>query len=174
MTAGEVTPPPTTITGKKLLPRSLRWAATVVDGAATVPVSRDLWAQAIALHVERTDAGHLLDESPSELALSSELMQTGEVPLAVVEELLAACPQALELDACLRSYSSALSRFESDPKKLTATLVECVLLPLVASLPEAEERTDALERLQKLVPAGSGDSVTLLSDLSKQLRRRLA
>jgi hypothetical protein len=126
------------------------------------------------MHVERADAGHLLDDSPSELELSSELMQTGEVPLAVVEELLAACPEALEVDACLRSYSSALSRFESDPKKLTTALIECVLLPLVVSLPEADERADAMERLNKLISVGAGSSVAPLSDLSRQLRRRLA
>jgi len=159
--------------GEVQLGRNLRWAATVVDGSATLPVSRDLWSQAIALHVERSEAGSPLDDSASELAFSSELMQPGEVPLAVVEELLAGCPQASEVNACLRSYSSALSPFESDHRQLTTTLIECLLLPLAVSLPEAEDRAEALERLQKLMPARGDGSSPPLSELTKQLRRRL-
>jgi hypothetical protein len=158
----------------RALPRSLYWAATVADGAATLPISRDLLAQAVVLHVGRGDGGQLLDSAPTELALSSELMETGEAQTGVVETLLTVWPQAIEVEACLWSYAAALSRFESDPKNLMSAVIECVLLPLVASLPGADERADALERLQRILRAESGDSTTTLSDLLKQLRRRLA
>lgn len=162
------------LAGAVRFPRNLRLAATVTDGATTLPVSRDLWAHAVALHVDRAPSGHLLDDSPSEVALSSDLMQPGEPPLAVIEALLEACPYASEVDACLRAYASAMARFESDHKHLLNALIECVILPLVATLPEVNERDGALEQLQRLVPTRSDDGLAPLGELAKQLRRRLA
>ncbi len=162
------------LAGAVQFPRSLCLAATVTDGATALPVSRDLWAHAVALHMDRAPAGHLLDDSPSEVALSSELLQPGEPPLAVVEAVIEACPYASEVDACLRAYASALVRFESDHKHVLNALIECVMLPLVVTLPEAHERDEALEQLQRLVPTRGDDGLPPLGDLAKQLRRRLA
>jgi hypothetical protein len=154
-------------------PAGLRLAATAVGGAATVPLSLDLWAHAVSIPADSGKRTPVSTDPPSEVELSSELFLPAECPDDVVEEVLETWSLAREVEGGLRSYAGALARFESDPRRIKAALIEGSLLPLVAALRDDDLREQALERLQTLAGDPTSDAPPL-AELEQRLRWRLA
>lgn len=154
-------------------PAGLRLAATAVGGAATVPLSQDLWAHAVSISADSGSRAPVSMAAPSEVELSSELFVPGECPADIVDEVLETWALAREVEGGLRSYAGALARFESDPRRIKAALIEGSLLPLVATLRDEDLREQSLERLQSLADGVAGDAPSL-AELEQRLRWRLA
>jgi hypothetical protein len=155
------------------LPKGLRLAGTAVAGATCVPVSRDLWAHAVAIDVQAspTTAPATVGQS-SEVLLSSELLVPADIPNDVVEELLDAWPPARDSRDTIERFGAAMRRFENDQERIKAALVDCVLLPVLTTANE-EERAIGLDALQRSLE-GSGNEAHRLTNLERRLHWRLA
>jgi len=139
---------------------SLRIAATLVAGATTVPVSSQLWSHAVAIHPEPTSVVPQNTSAPNDIALSSDLLATGDVPTAQVEELIDVWPDCAELRPTLERFGAALSRLYDGPR-ITDALLHGLVLPHIVTALNAEEQDAAISK-------AGGSAVA-----AKRLRRRL-
>jgi len=151
----------------------LRLGGTTVEGPTSLPVSRDLWAHAVAIDVDLvTSPAQGAASEATEISLSSDLLACADVPADLVDELLEALPSARDSRGALERFGAALGRLESDRERVKAALIECVMLPAVV-LAGDEERSESLRALQQLL-GGTDEIGRDLADLERRLRRRLA
>jgi hypothetical protein len=143
----------------------LRLAATFVAGATTVPVTPQIWSYAVALYPEPSLATIQGETALGDLTLSSEFLALGEVPVGVVDSLIDAWPECLELRPTLERFGSALNRLYSGEERLTEALLNALILPYVATAMNAEEQADALSKV--------GDKDETIVTTLHRLRRRL-
>jgi hypothetical protein len=151
-------------------PANLRLAGTAIEGPTSLPICRDLLANAV---VVETSPGESTTTSPTErteVAASSELMRLGTPSRDLVTELLE-LPEAGDARNALERFSAALSRFESKPETVRSCMIEHVLLPFVVTLSNEGEREEATQAILANIDAADKDRV---GSLARRLRRRLA
>lgn len=153
------------------LPPGLRLAGMDVDGPSTLPISRDVWAHGVALEMPSL-ATRGAATPPGEVLLSSQLAQPANIPTEIVDRILEAVPQASDLRECLARFGAGLTRFYTDNRQVMAALVECAVLPYLATLPDKDERDAGVAALATLMsPTSSGAEE--LAALARRLRARL-
>lgn len=153
-------------------PPNLWLAATLVDGPTSLPLSRDLLAFGVVIEVESCEqvvAG--APAASSEIDMGSEIGTPADIQSDVVNELIAALPDAGGCRATLSRFGAMLARFESDPERLRTALLEAVLVPFVATLESDDERQQAGDTLLEGLGA---EELARLTMLGRRLHRRLA
>jgi hypothetical protein len=140
-----------------------RFAASLVSGVTTVPVTHQLWNHGVALYSES------VVPTPQKLALgdaslTSELFLPGEVPEDTIDELLDVWPECNELRHMLCRYGSALNAF-FQPHEISSLLRNGVILPFVATSLREDEQEEALRNAKDI-----DGSIALVL---RRLRRRL-
>ncbi len=143
----------------------LKLAATFVAGATTVPVTPQLWSHAVAIYPEPSSASTNGETALGDLSLSSEFMALGDVPIAVIDSLIDAWPECLEIRPALERFGSALTRLYSGEERITDALLNGLILPYVATALNAEEQANALSK--------AGDEEGTFAATLSRLRRRL-
>jgi hypothetical protein len=142
----------------------LRLAATHVIGAATVPVTPQLWHHAVAISPRRTSLPDAAAEGGEDISLSSDLFATGESPTEVIDAVLDTWPMCEELRPTLVRLGTALSRLHEGPR-VQQELVQGLVLPYVATSLSEEEQIEAL--------SSAGDEDGAGGRILRQLRRAL-
>ncbi len=145
--------------------RGLRLAATLVAGATTVPITSQLWSDAVAIYPEPSSPSAQAAPPPGDLSLSSELLALGDVPTGVVDALVEAWPDCREVRPALGRFGSALTRLYDEEPRITEALLHGLVLPYVATALSAEEQAEALSK--------AGDTDGALAVGLRRLRRRL-
>ena len=152
-------------------PSNLLLAATAVEGPTSLPICRDLLAYSVVVEVEACEqAPGGSQEQTSELSFAPDLSAPSEVPSSLLEDLFATWPDAQAYRRTLSSFGGMLARFESDSARIRAALLDSVLLPLVATLDNDDEREEASEALTRQL---ADDEVTRLQAMLRRLRRRI-
>lgn len=142
----------------------LRLAASLVTGATTVPVTPQLWSHAAAIYAE-PNSPSTPTAAPGDIALSSELFAPGDEPTGVIEALIDAWPDCIELRPAMSRFGAALTRFFDDVPRVTDALRNGLVLPYIATALSAEEQAEALSK--------AGDADRSLALVLRRLRRRL-
>lgn len=148
--------------------RGLRLAATLVEGATTVPVSSQMWSYAAAIYPEPCAPSAQPAPSPGDLSLSSELLAPGDVPTEIVDALVESWPDCCELRPALARLGAALSRLydkQNEEERIIEALLHGLVLPYVATALSAEEQVEAL--------TAASDADGALAKALRLLRRRL-
>jgi len=155
------------------IPSALRFAATAVVGAATVPISPELWSFAVA--VETQFAPRSPAEVPiGEIVVDSDLFLPADVPHEAVDDLIDDFPYAVEYRPSIERFASALARFENR-SRIRAAIIECNILPAIATILNDQERDEALEGLlQKVARDDNDEYLKELRALEHRLRVRVA
>lgn len=145
--------------------RGLRFAATLVAGATTVPVTSQLWNHAAAIHCEPSAPSQQTEAVPGDLNLSSDLLALGDVPSVSVEAILDTWPDCRELRSSLERFGSALTRFYDEEPRITDALLHGIVLPYVVTALSVEEQAEILN--------SGGDADGELANALRRLRKRL-
>jgi hypothetical protein len=153
-------------------PANLRFAATVVDGATSLPVARDLWAHAVLIEVEPCAKQAGAAGEASEVLFDSELLRLGSPPQALVDELVDAVPDGGQYREAAQRFAAALASTGRDEARIKSAVIQSLLLPIVSALEDEEERSDAIAALERLQPAGDGGGQ--LAATARRIRRRIA
>lgn len=122
---------------------NVRLGATLVAGATTVPVSSQLWSHAVAIYPEPISLASQLESPASDLALSSDLLATGDVPIEEVESLVDKWPDCRDLRPALARFGAGLSRFCTG-ERIGNALLHGIILPYVLTALPPAEREDAI------------------------------
>jgi hypothetical protein len=155
------------------LPRGLCVGATSVLGPTTVPVTGDIFSYALVVDVGSASGNESDPAAASDVALSSDLFEPGESATDLVDEVVHAFGPAAYARRSLERFGAALSRFVSDPRQRRLALLECILVPLVATTMSGDERTEALDALRP-VAQEAGVTDADVNSLERRLRERLA
>jgi hypothetical protein len=153
-------------------PSNVWIAATLIDGPTTLPVSRDLWNSAVLIETDDdvSSSSPLPLPESTELDPEGDLVNLSESQSDLVEALLEVLPDYRALRETSERFLGALAPLERDRSTLEATWVELLLLPLIASLDDAEERDETLRR----VTQARGGTPPEISALVRRVRRRIA
>ncbi|RKG99982.1 hypothetical protein D7X32_24890 [Corallococcus carmarthensis] len=143
----------------------LRLAASLVNGATTVPVTPQLWSHAVAIQLGPS-APTTQVATLGDVARSSELFAPGDEPKGAIEALLDAWPDCNELRPAMSRFGAALTRFYDEEDRISDALLRGLVLPYVVTALTLEEQAEALAN------AGDGDGALALA--LRGLRRRLA
>jgi hypothetical protein len=112
--------------------RGLRILMTFANGATTVPVTSDLWQQAVAF-VPKSQQPGTDPPDVGDLSLASELLDVGQVPQSCIDNMLEHWPACEDLRPTLETYGAALNCFYSDEERLEELLFSGVIAPYLAS-----------------------------------------
>ncbi|MBS1853931.1 MAG: hypothetical protein JST11_01085 [Acidobacteria bacterium] len=156
-------------------PENLLLAVTLVEGPTTLPVAPDLLAQSVLIETDTAEDAPVSQDSQtavgaSEIDPSSNLLKPAATGGgAALESLDGAVSNAV------RHAASRLERgftgFPNDAAALQSEIVKGVLVPYLASIPDADERAGAVsnakDALGPRIGAGLEEAVSIA-------RRRLA
>lgn len=152
-------------------PESLLLAATLVEGPTALPVSRDLWACAVAVEAAVAPASSS-EPASTELAPGTALLRPAAISAGdIVQGLLEHVPECEPLRPALERFAAGVAVFESGSAGQGTALLECCALPFIASLEDEAEREAALaQALQGLAAEERHDQ---LRQLARRIRRRV-
>jgi hypothetical protein len=147
-------------------------SATLIEGATTLPLCRDLWNAAVLIETEgeapRPSAAPELSEiNPESGLIGTESLTTVEA------DYFETLPGYESLREVSERYLSALSGFEGGRDQQVRAIAESILLPFAASIEDEEERRELLQHLAEVCgPAGLESQE--LEALVRRVRRRVA
>jgi hypothetical protein len=144
--------------------RGLRLSASVVTGATTVPISSQIWRYGVAVCAEYEASDGKLPPA-GDLKLSSDLLELGDEPTTVIDEVVDMWPEAKDLRPSMNRFGRALCRLYSDPARIRESLLNGLVLPYVATALSAEEQTEAASR--------AGDRDGSIATILRRFRRML-
>lgn len=153
-------------------PSNVLLSASIVEGATTLPLCRDLWNAAVLVDTDGETPKPSAVPDVVELDPESGLMRV-EPPIEGEADYFEMLPGYEALRESSERYLSALSNFEGDQEKLVRALAESILLPFAASITDDEERGELLQPLTKMVST-VGLPTAELESLVRKIRRRIA
>ena len=153
-------------------PSNVLLSASIVEGATTLPLCRDLWNSAVLVDTDGETPKLSAVPDVVELDPESGLMQV-DPPIEVEADYFEMLPGYESLRESSERYLSALSNFEGDKEKLVRALAESILLPFAASINDEEERGELLQPLTVIVGT-VGLPTAELESLVRRIRRRIA
>jgi hypothetical protein len=154
-------------------PTNLLLAMTVVEGATTLPISPDIWINAVLVETDGDSAGISPYPEVSEVNLDEEMTGLPDQQTGISDALLESLPAYVPFRNTSERYLSALSYFESDLHNLETAFIESLLLPLIVSLSSDEECDKALNHLIEAASTSASDPLEL-EPLAQRIRRRLS
>jgi hypothetical protein len=151
-------------------PSNLLLAATVVEGATTLPISLEIWSRGLFIETDGdVPLGTTLPEV-SDIACDKPLSGLPEERIGITDVLLESLPEYGPFRGLSERFISNLSRFEPDDQKLERAFLETILLPIAITSTGDEEVSEALARLSNASNALSADE---MQHLARRLRRRI-
>jgi hypothetical protein len=128
----------------------------------------------VAIDVESApSSANPVGADPTEVPLVGDLFVPAEVPRDLVEEVVEAWPPARDSRSALERFGAALARFESDRQRVREALIECIVIPLIATTQSDDERAEGLQVAQRIL-GRSEEARSNLGDLERRLRARLS
>ena len=154
-------------------PPNVLLSATLVEGPTTLPVTRDLWSTAVL--IETDGEGSRVSPIPevTELAPNSSLMKSLESPPDLGANIFEDLPGYESFQDVSVRFLGALSYFENEQERLDLTVIETILLPIILSTDNEEERDEMINKLSKL-NGQVGLSSSKWTSLVRRIRRRVA
>jgi len=155
-------------------PSNVFISATLIEGPTTLPVSRDLWSMAALIETDGSAPSALPSpwRETTELDPESSLVKPSEPLSDLVDEILEDWPEYGSFRDVFGRFFNALALFESDRYKRERALVESLLLPLIASLDDEEDRYKELQRVKARELTGT--DLLEPAVLVHRMRRRIA
>jgi hypothetical protein len=153
-------------------PSNVLLSASIVEGATTLPLCRDLWNASVL--VETDGDAPKPSPAPDVAELDPEGTLIGTESLTAVEaEFFEALPGFESLREASEHYLSALLGFEGNREQQVRIITESILLPFAASIEDEVERGELLRHLTEVCkPAGLEQPE--LESMVRRIRRRIA
>lgn len=153
-------------------PRGLRLAATCVAGPTSLPVSRDLWANSVAIEVAPLAelAQGAVAQGRSEFAIDGGVLTEVDVSPDLLASLITTFPEARSCLSAMNRFARAFLSLNSNEPELRRALVEAALLPIISGIAMEDQRTSALEAIGRELGADANE----LRELELRLRRSIS
>jgi hypothetical protein len=153
-------------------PPNLLLSASIVEGATTLPLCRDLWNSAALVETDGEAPRPASAPDVTELDAEGDLVRTELLTKTEADHFEAPTGFESLLEVSER-YMSALSDFRVDQEQQVRAVVESILLPFAASIDDEDERAEMLRHLTD-VCKHAGLEPSELEATVRRIRRRVA
>ncbi|WP_156665262.1 hypothetical protein [Rhodococcus phenolicus] len=156
--------------------QNLLFAATTAVGTTTAPVSPDMWGYAVAIDVPKP--GRTRANSPTRTTIDRQSV-SGPHPqsASLVSKLEESLGAIWVIDDGLldtsRRFATGLIELQ-DSSAITTSVLECVILPALATSLSGVNLTDAVSDVLGLVPKTDQNRPQKLQNLAQRLHQRFA
>jgi len=154
-------------------PKNLLLAATLVEGPTSLPFAPDLWAHSVLVQTEddsvSAGAGQKYAEL-SEIDPASSLLLAGAPTDSASDEWFEEILKTNSGREVATRYQHALKLVQNDSAALQRDLLNAVVIPTLASIPDDGHRSAAVNEVKKAL--GSKNN-TGLADAVEAARRRI-
>lgn len=161
----------------RLVPdQNLLLAATTAVGTTTAPVSPDLWGYAVAIDVPkpgRTPANPPTRTTIDRQSVSGPHPQSASLVSKLEEELGAIWVIDDGVLDTSRRFATGLVELQ-DSKAVTTSVLECVILPALATSLSGTDLADAVSNVLGLAPPRDQNRPRKLLNLAQRLHQRFA
>ena len=154
-------------------PKNLLLAGTLVEGPTSLPFAPDLWAQSVLVQTEADSESAGASQNyteQSEIDPASSLLLAGAPTDSASGEWFEGILKIDSARVVARRYQHALKLVQNDSAALQRDLLNAVVIPSLASIPDDERRSAAIVEVKKTL--GSKND-TALADAVETARRRI-
>lgn len=152
-------------------------AATAASGATTAPVGPDIWSHCVAIDVPAAPGPGFALPEPEVILARRTIASTPPPVYTATDRVRRAVGDRWPIDdgvlGAARRFGTALSLFES-PDSLDSAIVECVVVPALASSISGPTLDDAIEALIDRQAPDPGTRTATLLRLARRHQHRFA